>query len=86
MARNQTRTKTRGVVLVDDVRQSPVDRDLAKTTRRLLFALLLVVALVVALVYWRAAASRDQSVALGFAPGSSSTSAESGGMPVGSAG
>jgi hypothetical protein len=37
----RTRTKTRDAVLLDEVRQSPVDRDLTRSKRRLLVALLL---------------------------------------------
>jgi hypothetical protein len=49
---NQVRTRTRDVVLVDDVRESPVDEQLLQSQRKVLSFLLfvLVVILVVKLV------------------------------------
>lgn len=47
----QARTKTRDTVLLDEVRTSPVDRDLARTTRRVVrWLLLLLILLVVGLL------------------------------------
>jgi len=55
----KTRTKTRDQVLIDDVRTSPVDRDLARTLRRFVgWLLLLIIVLIAASLVRRFTADR----------------------------
>src|ERR1700686_4192587 len=59
MSRDEARTRTRDIVLVDQVRRSPVDSNLSHTRRKILCLLVIAVVLVVvALVAWRFTADR----------------------------
>jgi hypothetical protein len=63
MAEHYARTRTRGTVLLDEVRESPVDRELLRGRRwRFGIAVVLVVAALAAgLLPWGSASSGDNS-------------------------
>jgi hypothetical protein len=59
MRNDEVRTRTKNEKLVDDVRQSPVDRSLKRTRRRLLWLLLIIVVVwIVGSLLWRFNADR----------------------------
>lgn len=61
MASKEARTRVKGSVLVDQVRQSPVDRSLLATRRRILVGVLVLLA-VLAVVRWNAAQAETVDV------------------------
>lgn len=92
MHNDEVRTETKGQVLVDEIRQNPVDRSLKRTRRRLLWLLLIIVVLlIVGRLVWRFNA--DQPVdygtitehfkygSIGSEPGGSLTDAAGGLLP-----
>ena len=92
MRSDEVRTVTKGQVLVDDVRQSPVDRSLKRTRRRLLWlSLIIVLVLIVVSLVWRFNADRPVDYravtehfkygSIGSEPGGSLISAAGGLLP-----
>lgn len=73
MTGQQTQTKTKTRVLVDDVRESPVDRELSRVRRAILGGLVLVALIVVVLIDLKARS-------VGSPRGSASAYAASAGM------
>lgn len=61
----QIRTKTRDTVLVDELRESPVDRDLARTTRIVLLIVAVIVAALLIVPRLRAAPAAEAAAELG---------------------
>ena len=61
MANKEARTRVKGSVLVDQVRQSPVDRSLLATRRWILVGVLVLLA-VLAVVRWSAAQAETVDV------------------------
>src|SRR5262245_38985603 len=89
---NQVRIRTADRVLVDEIRQSPVDEYLRRSRRRIAWAVAIAVGLVVvALLAWRFAADRPTDYAqvedhfkygsIGSEPGGSVLSAVGGLLP-----
>lgn len=92
MSDEEVRTRTKDQVLVDEVRQTPVDRGLKRTRRRLFWLLLIAVVLLIVLwLLWRFNADRPEDYgaitdhfkygSIGSEPGGSLSEAAGGLLP-----